>query len=60
VRSTARRVYCAERILEWASLGYTRISLSVESPDADPELLAKSHRLIAERVLPEVRRHLPS
>jgi 5,10-methylenetetrahydromethanopterin reductase len=52
--------YCAERILEWASLGYTRISLSVESPDADPELLAKSHRLIAERVLPEVRRHLPS
>ena len=52
--------YCAERILEWISLGYTRISLSVESPDADREVLALSHRLIAEKVLPEVRRSLPT
>ncbi len=52
--------YCAERILEWISLGYTRISLSVESPDADPEVLAESHRLISERVLPEVRRNFPT
>lgn len=48
--------YCAERLLEMISLGFTRFTLSVESPDADPEVVARSQRLLAEKVLPEVRR----
>ncbi len=52
--------YCAERILEWISLGYRRISISNNSPDTDADLVLESQRLIADRVLPEVRASLPS
>lgn len=48
--------YCAERLLEMISLGFTRLTLSVESPDADPDAVARSHQLIADQVLPAVRR----
>lgn len=48
--------YCTERLLEIIALGFTRLTLSVESPDADPDAVALSQRLLADQVLPAVRR----
>ena len=48
--------HCAERLRELADPGLDRIIMVPASRDADPELVAVSNRLLADEVIPRLRR----